>query len=51
MHGKYKARSPYYPDVPLFAGLIPFISAFNYYLTYPNISYWKSYPIFGGKLI
>jgi hypothetical protein len=49
MHGKYKARSPYYPDVPLFAGLIPFISAFNYYLTYPNISYWKNYLFFGGK--
>ncbi|MBD0257612.1 MAG: LytTR family transcriptional regulator DNA-binding domain-containing protein [Cytophagales bacterium] len=37
MHEHRKARSPYYPDVPLFGGLIPFISAFNYYLTYPNI--------------
>jgi hypothetical protein len=37
MHEKRKARSPYYPDVPLFGVLIPFISAFNYYLTYSNI--------------
>lgn len=28
---------PYYPDVPLFLALIPFINAFNYYLTYSNI--------------
>jgi hypothetical protein len=39
MHEKRGARSPNYPDVPLFAGLIPFISAFNYHLTCPNISY------------
>lgn len=30
-------RSPYHPDVVLFLILIPFISAFNYYLTYTNI--------------
>lgn len=29
--------STYYPDVPLFLILIPFISAFNYYLTYTDI--------------
>ncbi len=32
------SRSPYHPDVTLFLILIPFISAFNYYLTYSNIS-------------
>jgi DNA-binding LytR/AlgR family response regulator len=32
-----KPRSPYHPDVILFVILIPFISAFNYYLTYSNI--------------
>ncbi len=37
MHEHRKARSPYYPDVPLFGVLIPFISAFNYYLTYSDI--------------
>jgi hypothetical protein len=30
-------KNPYYPDVTLFLVLIPFISAFNYYLTYSNI--------------
>ena len=30
-------RNPYYPDVALFLLFIPFISAFNYYLTYSNI--------------
>ena len=30
-------RSTYYPDIPLFLVLIPFISGFNYYLTYSNI--------------
>ncbi len=30
-------RSPYHPDIPLFLILIPFIAAFNYYLTYTNI--------------
>ncbi len=30
-------RSPYHPDVVVFLILIPFISAFNYYLTYTNI--------------
>jgi len=29
--------NPYHPDVALFLLLIPFISAFNYYLTYSNI--------------
>lgn len=32
-----KFRNPYHPDIPLFLVLIPFISAFNYYLTYSNI--------------
>ncbi|MFZ6011810.1 MAG: hypothetical protein ACOYXT_15820 [Bacteroidota bacterium] len=33
-----KQRSnPYRPDVTLFLIFIPFISAFNYYLTYSNI--------------
>ncbi|ELR69007.1 putative two-component response regulator [Fulvivirga imtechensis AK7] len=27
----------YHPDIPLFLALIPFISAFNYYLTYTDI--------------
>ncbi|MDZ7647838.1 MAG: hypothetical protein U5K54_12005 [Cytophagales bacterium] len=30
-------KNPYHPDVALFLILIPFISAFNYYLTYTNI--------------
>ncbi len=30
-------KNPYHPDVLLFLVLIPFISAFNYYLTYSNI--------------
>ncbi len=30
-------RNPYHPDVVIFLILIPFISAFNYYLTYSNI--------------
>lgn len=34
-----KDKSPYYPDVILFLVLIPFISAFNYYLTYTNIQF------------
>jgi len=32
-----KRTSPYYPDIPLFLVLIPFISGFNYYLTYTNV--------------
>lgn len=32
-------RNPYHPDVLLFLILIPFISAFNYYLTYSNIQF------------
>src|SRR4051794_10795610 len=32
-------RNPYYPDIVLFLILIPFISAFNYYLTYSNIKF------------
>ncbi len=31
--------NPYRPDVALFLILIPFISAFNYYLTYTNITF------------
>lgn len=30
-------NNPYYPDMILFLVLIPFISAFNYHLTYTNI--------------
>ncbi len=33
----FRKDSYYYPDIPLFLILIPFISAFNYYLTYYNI--------------
>lgn len=32
-------RGQYYPDVLIFLILIPFISAFNYYLTYSNIQF------------
>ena len=32
-------KNPYYPDVKLFLILIPFISAFNYYLTYSDIRF------------
>src|SRR4051812_42611574 len=35
----FKRKSPYHPDVMLFLVLIPFISAFNYYLTYSNITW------------
>jgi hypothetical protein len=34
---KQKSHNPYHPDIALFLVLIPFISAFNYYLTYTNI--------------
>lgn len=34
-----KHTNPYHPDIPLFLILIPFISAFNYYLTYSNIKF------------
>jgi hypothetical protein len=34
-----KHTNPYHPDVVLFLALIPFISAFNYYLTYSNIKF------------
>ncbi|MDQ4140927.1 MAG: hypothetical protein M3142_10425, partial [Bacteroidota bacterium] len=37
MPEKRNSPNPYYPDVVLFLILIPFISAFNYYLTYTNI--------------
>lgn len=37
MPEKSRFRNPYHPDIPLFLGLIPFISGFNYYLTYSNI--------------
>jgi len=30
-------KKPYHPDIAIFLILIPFISAFNYYLTYSNI--------------
>lgn len=32
-----KNTKPYYPDIIIFLVFIPFISAFNYYLTYSNI--------------
>lgn len=35
----HTSRSSYYPDVAVFLILIPFISAFNYYLTYTNIRF------------
>jgi len=34
---KENIQNPYYPDKALFLILIPFISAFNYYLTYSKI--------------
>jgi hypothetical protein len=37
MQEEPKNTNPYYPDIPLFLGLIPIINAFNYYLTYSNI--------------
>jgi hypothetical protein len=37
MQEKKKALNPYHPDIAVFLALIPFISAFNYYLTYSNI--------------
>ncbi|MBK8657041.1 MAG: hypothetical protein IPN20_24760 [Haliscomenobacter sp.] len=30
-------NNPYHPDIAIFLVLIPFVSAFNYYLTYTNI--------------
>lgn len=36
-HKDHQLKNPYHPDVVLFLILIPFISAFNYYLTYSNI--------------
>lgn len=34
-----KQEISYSPDIKIFLILIPFISAFNYYLTYPNIAF------------
>ncbi|MCB0376841.1 MAG: hypothetical protein KDD04_13065, partial [Sinomicrobium sp.] len=39
MQEKTKISNPYHPDIPLFLILIPFISAFNYYLTYTNVRF------------
>jgi hypothetical protein len=36
---KWRQHNNYYPDVALFLFFIPFISAFNYYLTYHNVSF------------
>jgi len=36
-HDNNISQNPYHPDKILFLILIPFISAFNYYLTYSNI--------------
>lgn len=37
MNARKKNENPYHPDIQIFLVLIPFISAFNYYLTYSNI--------------
>ncbi|MEJ0056642.1 MAG: LytTR family transcriptional regulator DNA-binding domain-containing protein [Bacteroidota bacterium] len=37
MSGKRTFTNLYHPDIAIFLILIPFISAFNYYLTYSNI--------------
>ncbi len=37
MSEQRNSKNPYHPDVWIFLILIPFISAFNYYLTYSNI--------------
>lgn len=34
-----KKANPYHPDILIFLILIPFISGFNYYLTYTNIKF------------
>jgi DNA-binding LytR/AlgR family response regulator len=39
MDKHHSSSNPYYPDVPLFLILIPFISAINYYLTYSKIDF------------
>ncbi|MEC7264285.1 MAG: LytTR family DNA-binding domain-containing protein [Bacteroidota bacterium] len=46
-------RSPYYPDIPLFLVLIPFISGFNYYLTYSNVklNWWFAFKYLLDTLI
>lgn len=33
-----KSKSIYYPDVLIFLWIIPFISAFNFHLTYPKFN-------------
>jgi DNA-binding LytR/AlgR family response regulator len=37
MNDAVKSRNPYHPDIAVFLIAIPFISAFNYYLTYSKI--------------
>jgi DNA-binding LytR/AlgR family response regulator len=39
MHEKRTSANLYHPDIAIFLILIPFISAFNYYLTYSNIQF------------
>ncbi|NUO03652.1 MAG: LytTR family transcriptional regulator [Saprospiraceae bacterium] len=39
MPDKPRFNNPYRTDIPIFLALIPFISAFNYYLTYSNIQF------------
>lgn len=39
MKDLFTRKNPYHPDIIIFLLLIPFISAFNYYLTYRNISF------------
>lgn len=39
MKVRNNTSNPYYPDIHIFLILIPFISAFNYYLTYSDIQF------------
>lgn len=34
-----RSPNPYHPDIAVFLIAIPFISAFNFYLTYPNLDF------------
>lgn len=38
MANRVNSKNPYHPDIAIFLIIIPLISAFNYYLTYTNIS-------------
>ena len=39
MQELHSIKNPYHPDFVLFLILIPFVSAFNYYLTYTHIKF------------